>query len=49
VMEMRDLREQLAQQGLETRVSSPEALGKTLQADIVKWGRIVKSAGITIE
>lgn len=49
VLEMRDLREQLAQQGLEPKSSGPEALGKMLQADTVKWARIIKSAGITID
>jgi tripartite-type tricarboxylate transporter receptor subunit TctC len=49
VMEQRELREQLAQQGLEPKVSSSQALGKMLQSDTVKWARIVKSAGITIE
>jgi tripartite-type tricarboxylate transporter receptor subunit TctC len=49
VLEMRDLREQLAQQGLEPKSSSPQALAQRLQADTVKWARIIKSAGITIE
>lgn len=41
-----DLQQQLSQQGLETRTSTPEALGKQLKTDIDKWARIIKSANI---
>jgi tripartite-type tricarboxylate transporter receptor subunit TctC len=48
VLGTRELREQLSQQGLEPRPATPEALGKVLKADIVKWARIIKTAGIKI-
>lgn len=41
-----DLRQKLSQQGLEPHSSTPEELGKTLRTDIVKWAKIIKSAGI---
>lgn len=41
-----DLRQKLSQQGLEPQSSTPEELGKTLRTDIVKWAKIIKSAGI---
>jgi len=44
-----EMQRQLAQQGLEVRTSSPEELGGKLRADIVKWQKIVKAAGIKPE
>jgi len=49
VLDLRELREQLSQQGLEPRSSTPEALDKVIQEEIVKWARIIKSAGIKLD
>jgi tripartite-type tricarboxylate transporter receptor subunit TctC len=37
-----DVREQLARQGLEVLSAGPEAFAKVIDADIAKWGRVVK-------
>ena len=47
-LQMRDLQQQLSQQGLDPRSSTPGELGKLLQTDIAKWARIIKSADIKI-
>jgi hypothetical protein len=36
------VREQLARQGLEVLSAGPEAFSKVIEADIAKWGRVVK-------
>ncbi|HKS60821.1 MAG TPA: tripartite tricarboxylate transporter substrate-binding protein, partial [Xanthobacteraceae bacterium] len=38
----------LAAQGAEPLVTSPEAFLKILEADVVKWAKVVKSAGVTL-
>lgn len=45
-LQVREVQQQLTQQGLDTASSTPEALGKLLQADVAKWARIIKSSGI---
>ena len=47
-LQQRDLQQQLSQQGLDPHTSTPEALGKVLRADSVKWARIIKAAGIKV-
>ncbi len=47
-LEMPDLREQLAGAGLDPESSTPDQLGKLLRADVAKWAKIVKAAGIPI-
>lgn len=37
-----EVREQLARQGLEVLSAGPEAFAKVIDADIAKWGRVVK-------
>jgi len=44
-----DTRERLAAQGLTAVGSSPEAFGNFWRAEYEKWGKIIKSAGITVE
>jgi tripartite-type tricarboxylate transporter receptor subunit TctC len=38
----------LAAQGAEPLITSPEAFQKILEADVVKWAKVVKSAGVTL-
>jgi tripartite-type tricarboxylate transporter receptor subunit TctC len=38
----------LAAQGAEPFVNSPEEFLKILEADVVKWAKVVKSAGVTL-
>jgi tripartite-type tricarboxylate transporter receptor subunit TctC len=44
-----DVKQRLATQGIETAVSTPEALRKIIVADIAKWARVVRDAGIQPE
>ena len=41
-----DLRERFAQQGVEAESSTPEQFAARLKADIARWGKIIKAAGI---
>jgi len=38
----------LATQGAEPLISSPEAFLKILEADVEKWAKVVKAAGVTL-
>ena len=41
-----DVAEQFARQGAEVSVSSPEALAAVVKAEVTKWSKVVKAAGI---
>ena len=43
-----DMREKLAQTGVNAETSSPERLDQHLRAEIAKWAKIIKSAAIPI-
>ena len=43
-----DMREKLAQAGVDAESSTPEQLGQLLRADTAKWAKIIKSQGIPI-
>lgn len=43
------IKEKLLQQGSEGVGGTPEALGKVVDAELVKWGKLVKDAGIKAE
>jgi tripartite-type tricarboxylate transporter receptor subunit TctC len=43
------LRDKLADIGLEVETMTPEALHKLLLADIVRWGKLIREANITIQ
>lgn len=45
----KDVREKLANQGVEPATSTPEQLAALLRSEYVKWGRIVKESGIRTE
>ena len=44
-----EVKQRLASQGIDTAVSTPETLRKMLAADIVKWAKVVREAGIQPE
>ena len=44
-----DVKQRLASQGLDTAVSTPEELSKIIRADIAKWAKVVRAAGIQPE
>lgn len=45
---MKDVRDQLATQGVEAATSTPAELGRILRDDTATWAKIIKSAGIPI-
>ena len=44
-----DVKQRLASQGLDTAVSTPEELNKIIRADLAKWAKVVRAAGIQPE
>jgi tripartite-type tricarboxylate transporter receptor subunit TctC len=44
-----DMRDQLAKVGVNSGSSTPEQLGKLLQADVAKWAKVIKAARIPAE
>jgi hypothetical protein len=44
-----DTGRRFAEQGAEVVVSSPEAFGRLVQSEIVKWGKVIQSAKITAD
>jgi tripartite-type tricarboxylate transporter receptor subunit TctC len=44
-----DLKDRLSAAGIDPVGSSPEELDRTIRAEIAKWARVIKSAGITPE
>lgn len=49
VMRLAELTEKLLAAGIEPVASSPEQFAATIKAEIVKWGKVIKSAGIRTE
>ena len=45
---MPDMREKLAQTGVDAESSTPQQLGQLLRSDVAKWAKIIKAAGIPI-
>ena len=46
ILRMPDVKERLARMGIEPASSSPEELAAYIQAEIPKWAKVVKAAGI---
>jgi tripartite-type tricarboxylate transporter receptor subunit TctC len=44
-----DVRERLAAQGVDVRSSTPEEFSKMLAADMARWAKVVERAGIKVE
>ena len=49
VLNRADVKERLFSTGVEIVGSSPEELAATIRADIVKWDKVIKDAGIRVE
>jgi tripartite-type tricarboxylate transporter receptor subunit TctC len=43
-----ELHEQLSRAGLDPEPSTPEEMSRILRADVAKWAKIIKAAGIPI-
>ena len=48
ILRSREMIEFLATQGAEPLISSPEDFLKLLESDVIKWSKVVKSAGVTL-
>lgn len=46
VLRQSDVKEKLAAQGIEAATRAPEEFGELIRADLGRWGRVVKEAGI---
>jgi tripartite-type tricarboxylate transporter receptor subunit TctC len=49
VLQAADVKQRLATQGIDTAVSTPEALRKIIATDLTKWAKVVREAGIQAE
>jgi len=49
VVGLPDVRQQLANQGVEPSASSPEEAGAFLRKDVARWGKIIKDAGVSLD
>lgn len=48
-LSQKDLREKLSQQGMEVELMAPEKFADVLRADVARWGKIIRDAGIKAE
>jgi tripartite-type tricarboxylate transporter receptor subunit TctC len=49
VLSMSDVKEKLAEQGIEAAPSSAAEMSKLVNADLARWARVVREAGIKAE
>jgi tripartite-type tricarboxylate transporter receptor subunit TctC len=49
ILEEPAVRDMLAREGAEPRSSTPDEFAKIIAADIIKWAKVVKAAGIKVE
>jgi tripartite-type tricarboxylate transporter receptor subunit TctC len=48
-LESADIREKLAAQGAEPAPGTPEDLARLMREDTLKWGKVIKDAGVKVE
>ena len=46
VLSQKDMRERLAQTGMEVELMAPELFAEVIKNDVARWGKIIKAAGI---
>lgn len=44
-----DVRERMANLGMEVAGSTPDALGALVRSDIAKWGKVIRDAGVKVD
>lgn len=49
VMSTADMAEQMAKAGIEVRLSTPQAFGQLIRADLAKWAEVVKRTGVRLD
>ena len=46
ILAMPDIKEKIAVQGMDSFISTPEQFAALMKADMAKWGKVIKAAGI---
>lgn len=49
IAKLPEVRERLANQGIEAAATTPEAFAQVIRDDHTRWGRIIRTAGITLD
>lgn len=49
VMNIAEIRSELAQQGIQLSTGRPAQLGGLIQTDLARWQKVVNAAGITAD
>jgi len=49
ILRTKEMIDFLATQGAEPLISSPDAFLKILEADVARWAKVVKAAGVTLD
>jgi len=49
ILAMPDIKEKIAVQGMDSFISTPEQFAALMKADMAKWGKVIKTAGIKPE
>jgi tripartite-type tricarboxylate transporter receptor subunit TctC len=49
VMSTPDMTEQMAKAGIEVRLSTPQAFGQLIRADLAKWAEVVRRTGVRLD
>jgi tripartite-type tricarboxylate transporter receptor subunit TctC len=49
VLQMKDIQEVLFNQGLDPAPGTPEAFGKYIKSETVKWAKVIKASGAKAE
>lgn len=49
VLQLPEIRDRLAHEGVETKPTSAEEFGKLLASDVARWARVIERAGVRIE
>jgi tripartite-type tricarboxylate transporter receptor subunit TctC len=49
VLQMPDVRDTFAKQGLEIVGSTPEHFGEFIKSEITKWGKVVRDSGAKVD
>ena len=49
VLQQVDVKQKFFEAGAETAASSPQAFGNRIKSEVIKWGKVIKDAGIRAE
>jgi tripartite-type tricarboxylate transporter receptor subunit TctC len=49
VLRLPDVRERLANEGIEARSSTPDELARLIVSDVKRWANVIQRAGVKVE